>query len=587
MTERFLRSDLIVRLTPDVTRRRPPEWSTVELRAVEDRLLAPPRRACRDRGRTRSTPSLVDGAIADRSRSGSVTTRSTRCAVLCDDGVRVRALVAPAGFGKTTVLHAAAAASEAAGRRVVALAPTHKAVARAARRSASTRRPSPGSVCRLDTEPLGEGTTVIVDEVSQVGTRDAAAIVEAVAVDHRVRRCGSSATLAKREPSRRAVSPSNSNVVPPPALSRPRAWTRTAANRTRPNATRSAKFRAGDIAASQTIRRAHGWEHQHSHPGGHPPGARRSRRRRRRPSRRRARRGPCGEPRRLRRPRRSHPRHPRRARRAARPDPLRAGLAHRHTRLRGRRPRARPREPRTRPRTARCATAPPAPSLHVTARGLEVLFDDGAPGPARRCVRCRLPSRRHPERLACVGAHRRRRPRRHLAPGAPARHPRPRPLHRLRRPKPRAAPDPHLEHPTRRRPSVAPARRYPCARRSRARCDAPRRPQGPRRRRRPVALRPATPRRTRRALSPSSLPGLPTFAATSTRPMHASPARPKNRNGPFRGSTIGKTNAHGSAHSPGCAETDEPTSPTTIKPSTPRTAGSRAPNTHSTLRARP
>lgn len=39
-SQRFLSSGVIVRLAPDVERRRPPEWSTVELRAVEDHLLA-------------------------------------------------------------------------------------------------------------------------------------------------------------------------------------------------------------------------------------------------------------------------------------------------------------------------------------------------------------------------------------------------------------------------------------------------------------------------------------------------------------------------------------------------------------------
>ena len=37
---RFLQSELVVRLAPDVERRRPAEWSTVELRGVEDQLLA-------------------------------------------------------------------------------------------------------------------------------------------------------------------------------------------------------------------------------------------------------------------------------------------------------------------------------------------------------------------------------------------------------------------------------------------------------------------------------------------------------------------------------------------------------------------
>ena len=87
----------------------------------------------------------------------------------------------------------------------------------------------------------------------------------------------------------------------------------------------------------------------------------------------------------------------------------------------------------------------------------------------------RHPPRRHTERVACVGAHRRRRPRRHLAPSPPPRHPGTRPAHRLRRPVPRATTHPHLEHPPRHRPPTAdssPTNAAP-AKSSPPRCTAP------------------------------------------------------------------------------------------------------------------
>ena len=91
--------------------------------------------------------------------------------------------------------------------------------------------------------------------------------------------------------------------------------------------------------------------------------------------------------------------------------------------------------------------------------GATVLLDHGRPGLPVRGNDRRDPPRRHTQRFSCVGAHRRRRPRRHLAPSPPPRHPRARPTHRLRRPVPRATTHPHLEHPPRHRPSTRAPRR--------------------------------------------------------------------------------------------------------------------------------
>ena len=84
----------------------------------------------------------------------------------------------PAGFGKTATLHAAASAAAAGGHPVVALAATNKAVAElhGVGLEAST-------IARfaLDGCPLPVGAVVIIDEISQVSTRDAAEIFAAAA----------------------------------------------------------------------------------------------------------------------------------------------------------------------------------------------------------------------------------------------------------------------------------------------------------------------------------------------------------------------------------------------------------------------
>jgi hypothetical protein len=48
---------------------------------------------------------------------------------LCGPGSALRSLIAPAGFGKTTAVHAAAAAASACGMSVVGVATTNRAVA--------------------------------------------------------------------------------------------------------------------------------------------------------------------------------------------------------------------------------------------------------------------------------------------------------------------------------------------------------------------------------------------------------------------------------------------------------------------------
>jgi len=177
MTNRFLASGPVVRLTPDAAGRRPPQWSTLELRRVEDRLLAD-----LDQLRTTPCPAIPDTVTDDAVRAVPVALGADQAdavRALCGPGSALRSMLAPAGYGKTTALRAAVDAQEAAGRAVIVLAPTHKAVAEL--RSAGMEAQTIARfLVRLPDDPIRPGTTVIVDELSQVGTRAAARLVTAV-----------------------------------------------------------------------------------------------------------------------------------------------------------------------------------------------------------------------------------------------------------------------------------------------------------------------------------------------------------------------------------------------------------------------
>ncbi len=177
LTDRFLASGLVVRLAPDVAGRRPPQWSTVELRGVEDRLLADLHRLQVLPGPVIPDPVIRDAVDGVPVELGADQVDAVRA--LCGPGPALRALVAPAGYGKTTTLRAAVDAQQAAGRPVVVLAPTHKAVAelRAAGLEAQTIA---RFLVRLPDEPIRPDTTVIIDELSQLGTRPAARLITAM-----------------------------------------------------------------------------------------------------------------------------------------------------------------------------------------------------------------------------------------------------------------------------------------------------------------------------------------------------------------------------------------------------------------------
>jgi len=258
VARRFLATDLVVRLAPDEARRRPPEWSTVELRGVEDHLLA--RLDALASRRLDAVPvELVDAAIAEEAKTlGDDQIEAVR--VLCGAGPSVRCLVAPAGYGKTTALHAAATAARNAGRPVVAVAPTHKAVAELRAVGLAARTIARFRIGLADA-PLAAGSVVIVDETSQVATRDAAVITNAVAAtpgaevwwvgDARQAQAVAAAGLASH-----LETLADAGTIPAARL--------TVNRRQHDPAERQAlaRYRAGDIDASHEIRTDHGWEHQ-------------------------------------------------------------------------------------------------------------------------------------------------------------------------------------------------------------------------------------------------------------------------------------------------------------------------------------
>jgi len=262
ITKQFLGSEHVVRLTPDAAQRRPAEWSTVELRQVEDQLLAH-LRAMTAQAVEGVAVSVIDDAVAaEPKRLGADQIDAVR--VLCGAGPSVRVLVAPAGFGKTTALHAAATAVASTGRPVVVVAPTHKAVGEL--RAAGLDAQTIARFCRrVGDVPLEAGTTVIVDEMSQVGTRDAAALIGAVTAtsgsqvwfvgDVRQAQSVAAGGLAA-ELERLAAG----GAIPAVGLAENR--------RQRDPAERAAltAYRAGDVDASQLIRTEHGWEHDLASP---------------------------------------------------------------------------------------------------------------------------------------------------------------------------------------------------------------------------------------------------------------------------------------------------------------------------------
>ncbi len=107
----FLSSEHVVRLVEvdlSATRRRPPEWSTARHRALEDRVLGHLTTLT-----TAASVQLPDDAVASaidgEPRLGSDQAEAVRA--LCGPGPALHSLISPAGFGKTTAVHAGAVAA--------------------------------------------------------------------------------------------------------------------------------------------------------------------------------------------------------------------------------------------------------------------------------------------------------------------------------------------------------------------------------------------------------------------------------------------------------------------------------------------
>jgi conjugative relaxase-like TrwC/TraI family protein len=263
LADRFLASGAVVRLTPDAdeARRRPAQWSTTAHRAVEDRALALVGTLS-----GRHVPALdsaaVEAALVAGQRLGEDQAAAVK--VLAGEGASLRAVLAPAGYGKTTMLHTAAQAATADGRPVLAVATTAKAVAELAGAGLDAK-----TIARLRMDladgPLGAGTVVVLDEVSQTPTHEVEAVLAAVDA------CPGGSLWVLGDP--RQSQPvgaggmaghieglANEGAVPSARL--------TVNRRQRDPADREALglLRQGDAIASQALRTEHGWEHEHASP---------------------------------------------------------------------------------------------------------------------------------------------------------------------------------------------------------------------------------------------------------------------------------------------------------------------------------
>ena len=264
MADRFVDSDLAVRLTPDAEAggRKPAQWSTAAHRALEDRTLA-----LVDTLASRPAPTVtsaaVDGVLADTPGLGDDQVAAVR--VLAGEGGSLRAVLSPAGYGKTTMLHTAARAAATDGRPVVAVATTAKAVAELAGAGLDAR-----TIARLRIDlaagPLSAGTVLVLDEVSQTPTAEVEAVLAAIDA------CPGGQLWVLGDPRQsQPVGPggvadhletlADAGVIRSARL--------TVNRRQVDPADRQALqlLRGGDPTGSQQLRAERGWEHEHATPG--------------------------------------------------------------------------------------------------------------------------------------------------------------------------------------------------------------------------------------------------------------------------------------------------------------------------------
>ncbi len=205
----------------------------------------------------------VEGAVLEAALAAAPELGEDQVAavkVLAGQGGGLRAVLAPAGYGKNTMLHAAAHTAARDGRPVAAVATTAKAVAELAGAGLDAR-----TIARLCLDlangPLATGTVVVLDEVSQTPTHESK-LSWPRSTPARAARYGSWATLASPSPSAPAGWPttSNASLLTAPFL-RPGSRS-TAASSTRPTRRRSACSAKATLLRPQQLRTDHDWEHE-------------------------------------------------------------------------------------------------------------------------------------------------------------------------------------------------------------------------------------------------------------------------------------------------------------------------------------
>lgn len=260
LAKRFLSSRHVVRLLDaDPTGRTPPQWSTVAHRHVEDRVLDHLERLS---GRVSAgmETRTVEAAIAADGRLGGDQAAAVR--TLCGAGPALRALISPAGHGKTTALAAATAAVASAGRPVLALSSTNQAVEQLRRAGLDAT-----TIARfaLEVPTLAAGTVVICDEVSQLPTGEADVVLGAVAA------CPDAQVWLVGDPHQaQPVGAGGLAHYLTAAPDHPPVVTAylSVNHRQADPAERDAlvAYRSGDVATSQAIRHERGWEHHPATP---------------------------------------------------------------------------------------------------------------------------------------------------------------------------------------------------------------------------------------------------------------------------------------------------------------------------------
>ena len=208
----------MVRLSvePDEARRTPPQFTTTAHLALESRVLD-----CIDELIARGVPTL-EAATVERAISADRLGDDQGAAVhaLCAAGPALRTMLAPPGYGKTTAVHAAAAAAVACGRPVLGVATTNRAAAEL-RDVGLPAVTIARLTIDLEDRPLAPGTIVVLDETSQTSTVDARDRTRRRRRRRRAPSCGAWVMSAKPKRSVPAGWPPSWTASPPRTASPP------------------------------------------------------------------------------------------------------------------------------------------------------------------------------------------------------------------------------------------------------------------------------------------------------------------------------------------------------------------------------